>query len=113
VGGATHTQRIFPRFLHIVLQYNDEDEDDQIAKNARDAALAIAQGAYARVPNKWSSPRVATMAGWGPSDVEIGREGIASCVPRGCATDAVPVCGAREKALDDQKLYRGDALQPV
>ena len=55
----------FLAFCTEVLQYNNEDEDDQIAQNARDAALAIAQSAYASVPNKWSSPRVATDGGGG------------------------------------------------
>jgi hypothetical protein len=63
--GPPTPKESFLAFCTSVLQYNDEDEDDQIAKNARDAALAIAQGAYARVPNKWSSPRVATDGGGG------------------------------------------------
>src|SRR6202041_1824651 len=53
----------FLAFCTEVLQYNNEDEDDQIASNARDAALAIAESAYASVPNKWRSPRVATDGG--------------------------------------------------
>ena len=55
----------FLAFCTAVLQHNNEDEDDQIAENARDAALAIAQSAYAGVPNKWRSPRVATDGGGG------------------------------------------------
>jgi len=55
----------FLAFCTMVLQYNNEDEDDQIAENARDAALALAQSAYANAPNKWSSPRVATDGGGG------------------------------------------------
>ena len=55
----------FLAFCTEVLQYNNEDEEDQIAQNARDAALAIAQSAYTSVPPKWKSPRVATDGGGG------------------------------------------------
>jgi hypothetical protein len=55
----------FLAFCTEVLQYNKEDEDDQIAQNAQEAALAITQSAYASVPNKWRSPRVATDGGGG------------------------------------------------
>lgn len=55
----------FLAFCTDVLQYNMEDEDDQIAPNAQEAALAITQSAYASVPNKWRSPRVATDGGGG------------------------------------------------
>jgi hypothetical protein len=55
----------FHAFCTDVLQYNNEDEDDQIATNARDAAIAIAMSAYAKVPNRWRAPRVATDGGGG------------------------------------------------
>jgi hypothetical protein len=55
----------FLAFCTEVLQYNHEDEDDKMAKVARDAALATAQSAYANVPNRWMSPRVATDGGGG------------------------------------------------
>jgi hypothetical protein len=55
----------FLAFCTEVLQYNKVDEDDQIARNARDAALAIAESAYSRAPNRWRSPRVATDGGGG------------------------------------------------
>ena len=55
----------FLAFCTEVLQYNKEDEDDQIAPNARDAALAIAQNAFVKLPNRWRAPRVATDGGGG------------------------------------------------
>jgi hypothetical protein len=55
----------FLAFCTEVLQYNVEDEDDQIADNARNTALALAESAYAKLPNKWRKPRVATDGGGG------------------------------------------------
>jgi hypothetical protein len=55
----------FHAFCTEVLQYNKEDEDDQIAQNARDAALTLTLNTYASVPNKWRSPRIATDGGGG------------------------------------------------
>jgi hypothetical protein len=55
----------FLAFCTEVLQFNNEDEDDQIAQNARDAALAIAENAYTKLPQKWRTPRVATDGGGG------------------------------------------------
>jgi hypothetical protein len=56
----------FLAFCTEVLQFNhEEDEDDQIAQNARDTALAITQRAYTMLPHKWRAPRVATDGGGG------------------------------------------------
>jgi hypothetical protein len=74
---ATHTVRSwfswtrpaakesFVAFCTEILQFNNEDEDDQIAQSARDAALIIAESAYAKIPNKWRAPRIATDGGGG------------------------------------------------
>jgi hypothetical protein len=59
------TKESFLAFFTEVLQYNKEDEDDQIAQYARDAALAIAESVYAKMPNRWRTPRVATDGGGG------------------------------------------------
>jgi hypothetical protein len=55
----------FLAFCTEVLQYNKEDEDDQIAESAGAAALAVAQSAFVKVPNRWRAPRVATDGGGG------------------------------------------------
>ena len=56
----------FLAFCTEVLQFNhEEEEDDQIAQNARDTALAITESAYAMLPHKWRAPRVATDGGGG------------------------------------------------
>lgn len=49
-----------------VLQFNNEDEDDdQISEAARDVALNITVDAYTMLLNKWRNPRVATDGGGG------------------------------------------------
>jgi hypothetical protein len=63
--GSLAPKESFLAFCTEVLQYNKEDEDDQISRNAGDAALSIAQSAYATASNKWRSPRVATDGGGG------------------------------------------------
>ena len=55
----------FLAFCTEVLQFNSDDEDDQMAENARDAALAITESAYTMLPHKWRTPRVATDGGGG------------------------------------------------
>jgi len=55
----------FLDFCTEVLQYNKEDEDDQIAPNSRDEALEITEITYSRAPNMWRTPRVATDGGGG------------------------------------------------
>ena len=62
---APSAKESFLAFCTEVLQFDHEDEDDQMATNARDAALALAQSAYANVPNRWTSPRVASDGGGG------------------------------------------------
>lgn len=55
----------FLAFCTELLQFNHEDEDDQIATSARDAALAVAESAYSRLLNKWKAPWIATDGGGG------------------------------------------------
>lgn len=56
----------FLAFCTEVLQFNNnEDEEDQIATNARDAVLSVTENAYSRLPHKWQRPRVATDGGGG------------------------------------------------
>jgi len=55
----------FIGFCTEVLQFNHQDEDDQIAPSARDEALTVAEGAYTQLPQKWRKPRIATDGGGG------------------------------------------------
>jgi hypothetical protein len=52
-------------FCGDILHFNDEDEEDQIARNALEAALYTTERAYTRLPNKWRNPRIATDGGGG------------------------------------------------
>ncbi len=52
-------------FCGDILHFNDEDEEDQIARNALEAALYTAERAYTQLPNKWRNPRIATDGGGG------------------------------------------------
>ena len=64
VIGSTASES-FITFCTEVLQFNRQDEDDQIAGSARDAALMVAVGAYTQFPQKWRKPRIATDGGGG------------------------------------------------
>lgn len=44
--------------LRFNLQEENEDEEDKISDEARDAALSITQRAYARMPGSWLTPYV-------------------------------------------------------
>lgn len=55
----------FIAFCTEVLQFNLEDEDDQIARSARDEALTVTLGAYTQLPQKWRNPRISTDGGGG------------------------------------------------
>jgi len=55
----------FLAFCTELLQFNHDDEDDQIAPSARDAALAVVEGAYSKLPNKWRAPWITTDGGGG------------------------------------------------
>jgi hypothetical protein len=59
------TKESFLAFCTELLQFNNEDQDDQLATSARDAALAVAQSAYSQLPNKWRTPWIATDGGGG------------------------------------------------
>jgi hypothetical protein len=62
---ASAAKESFIQFCTEVLQFNRQDEDDQIARPARDSALAVTVGAYTQLPQKWRRPRIATDGGGG------------------------------------------------
>lgn len=63
IGSAA--KESFIGFCTEVLQFNYQDEDDQIVQSARDAALTVAFGAYTQLPQRWRKPRIATDGGGG------------------------------------------------
>ncbi len=55
----------FNAFCTTLLQFNFEDEDDQISQEACNDALTIVLDAYLLLPSLWSTPWIATDGGGG------------------------------------------------
>lgn len=57
---ASGQKASFRTFREELLQFNRDDEEDQISANALTAALFTTSRAYSESPNRWRNPRIAT-----------------------------------------------------